>query len=156
MKPKPQQKGKSRKNKQEVEETFSEGHLSAKNRLLVCPFKWAEIAKMLQASKTLGVDQALAETLASFLLEPVAVQFWQVLQECEIRSHSKTSAKDNAAYEKEAEQIFQSLKFTLKQMDTIRLVQGVSQEQYQSIVGPVKAYLAKTAAASLLNRLLMI
>jgi len=41
-------------------------------------------------------------------------------------------------------------------METIKALKNVTAEQFQSIAGPVKAYLCKTYGLSLLNKLFMI
>ena len=88
------------------------------------------------------------------MAESIEKQFWVILSEVDQRSTTKLNVKDNATTEKEAEQQFQSLKFIIKQIDgNLRKRDDLTEEQVDAFWNPVKAFLCKGHASSLLNKL---
>ena len=67
------------------------------------------------------------------------------------------NVKDNAATEKEVEQQFQMLKYVIKQVDgNLRKSDTLNEDQVDAIWNPVKAFLCKNEASSLMNKLITI
>ena len=67
------------------------------------------------------------------------------------------NVKDNAATEKEAEKQFQMMKYIIKQVDSnLRKREELTTEQVDAIWNPVKAFLCKSQATALLNKLITI